>query len=119
MQLTYIDMDDGVRKIDLLGRLDLEGANTIDLRFTTLTTATRTFAIIDLAGVEFLASIGIATLVRNARSARLRDGNLVLLSPRPNVAQVLASMKIDQLLPVCHTLEEARVAVRAVPPSRT
>jgi len=117
MELTHEDLDDGIRKIDLFGRLDLEGAERIDIRFTALTAATRTFAVIDLSGVEFMASIGIATLVRAARAARLRDGNLVLLSPRSNVAQVLASMKIDQLLPVCATLEEARRIVRAVPPT--
>ena len=118
MELTHHDLDDGVRKIDLSGRLDLEGANAIDLRFTSLTAAAQTFAIIDLAGVEFIASIGIATLVRAARAARLRDGNLVLIHPRPNVAQVLISMKIDQLLPVYASLDEARAAVRTVPPSR-
>jgi anti-anti-sigma factor len=115
MELTYSDLEDGTRKIDLVGRLDLEGANKIDLRFTALTTAAQTFSVIDLSAVEFIASIGIATLVRNARAARLRHGNLVLLSPRPNVAQVLTSMKIDQLLPLYTTLENARAAVRDVP----
>jgi len=119
MELTYSDFEDGVRKIDLVGRLDLEGANEIDLRFTALTSAARMLTIVDLAGVEFLASIGIATLVRNARSARLREGNLVLINPRPNVAQVLTSTKIDSLLPVCATLEEARAAVRILPTTRT
>ncbi len=118
MELRYSDLGDGVRKIDLAGRLDLEGANAIDLRFTTLTTIGRTFTVVDLSGVEFIASIGIATLVRNARTAKLHGGNLVLLSPQPNVAQVLTSMKIDQLLPVCATLDEARALVLAPPLSQ-
>lgn len=117
MELTYRDLEDGIRKIDLVGRLDLEGAERIDIQFTALTAAARTFAIIDLAGVEFMASIGIATLVRAARAARLRNGHLVLLNPRANVAQVLTSMKIDQLLPVCASLEAAREVVRTVPPA--
>ena len=117
MELIFSDLDDGVRKIDLTGRLDIEGAEAIDLRFTALTSTAQTFVIVDLTGVDFLASIGIATLVRNAKAARLRKGNLVLLNPRPNVAQVLASTHIDQILPVCVTLEEARAAVRAAPPT--
>jgi anti-anti-sigma factor len=119
MELTYSDFADGVRRIDLTGRLDLEGADAIALRFTALTATHQRFVIVDLAGVEFLASMGIATLVRNARAVQLRGGNLVLLNPRPNVAQVLTSTRIDHVLPVCRTLEEALVAVRAVPPART
>jgi anti-anti-sigma factor len=119
MELIYSDLADGVRKIDLSGRLDVEGVEAIDLRFTFLTSTHQSFVIIDLAGVEFMASMGIAALVRNARAVRLRGGNLVLLNPRPSVAQVLVSMRIEQLLPVCQTLDEAYAAVRAAPGRRT
>jgi anti-anti-sigma factor len=116
MKLTSTDLPDGIRKIDLTGRLDLEGADAIDLKLTVLVSSRRTFAVVDLAGVEFLASIGIATLVRNAKAVRLREGNLVLLNPQPNVAKVLASTRIDQLIPVCYSLDEAQRLVRAQPP---
>jgi anti-anti-sigma factor len=119
MELVYSDLADGARKIDLTGRLDLEGAESIDLRFTALTSTRQSFVIIDLAGVEFLASMGIASLVRNARAVRLRGGNLVLLNPRPSVAQVLVSTRIDHLLPICRSLDEALAVVRALPPVRT
>jgi anti-anti-sigma factor len=119
MDLISKDLADGVRKIELSGRLDLEGANAIDLKFTILTTAARTFSIVDLTDLEFLASIGIATLIRNARAARLREGNMVLLNPRPNVAAVLTTTRIDQMISVCYSLDEARVLVRASPPALT
>jgi len=117
MDLKHTDLADGVRKIDLTGRLDIEGSDAIALRFTALTCAQQTFAIVDLAGVEFLASVGIATLLRNAKAARLRRGNMVLLNPRPNVAQVLATTRIDRILLVCQTMEEAHAAVLAAPPA--
>jgi anti-anti-sigma factor len=116
MELVYMDLEDGLRKIDLKGRLDVEGANAIDLKFTALAASQKTFVIVDLSEVDFIASMGIATLVRSAKSARLREGNLVLLSPQPNVASVLAMTRIDQILPVCRSLEEARAQVRSVPP---
>lgn len=116
MELTSTDLPDGIRKIDLSGRLDLEGTDAIDLKLTVLISARQTFAIVDLAAVEFLASLGIAVLMRNAKAARRREGNVVLLNPRPNVAKVLAAMRIDQLIPVCYSLDEARVLVRAPPP---
>lgn len=119
MNLTSTDLGEGLRKIDLCGRLDLEGASAIELEFTALTTAAQTYSIVDLAQVEFLASIGIATLIRNARAARLRRGNMVLLNPRPNVASVLTTMRINQMIPLCYSIDEARVRVLASPPTVT
>jgi anti-anti-sigma factor len=112
MELISTELPDGIRKIDLTGRLDLEGADAIDLKLTVLVSTQRTFAIVDLAEVEFLASIGIATLVRNAKAVRQRQGNMVLLNPQPNVAKVLSSTRIDQIIPVCYTLDDARALVR-------
>jgi anti-anti-sigma factor len=108
---------DGIRKIDLSGRLDIEGAAAINLRLTVLTTAERTFSIIDLAGVDFLASMGIATLLQSAKAARLRNGNMVLMNPQANVAKVLVAMRIDKIVPVCGSLDEARILLGASPPA--
>jgi anti-anti-sigma factor len=113
MNLTYADLPDGVRKIDLAGRLDVEGANTIDLRLTSLTSTSKTLVVVDLSGVEFLASLGIATLVRCARATRQRQGHFVLFNARPNVAQVLVSTRMDHLLPMYADLEQARAALFA------
>ena len=113
MELTVIDFADGVRKIDLKGRLDVDGAEAIDLKFTVLTSSDRTMSIIDMSAVDFLASIGLATIVRSAKSAHLRQGALVLLSPQPNVARVLAASRIDQVIPVCYSLDEARARLTA------
>ena len=115
MDMKYTDLADGIRKIDLTGRLDIEGANAIDLPFTALTSTQCCFVVVDLEGVEFLASIGIATLVRNAKALRLREGYMVLMNPRANVAKVLATTRIDSVLPVFQSLEEARQALRAGP----
>ena len=115
MEFIHEDLEDGLRKIDLVGRFDLEGANEIDLGFTSLVATQKSFVIVDLSRVDFIASLGISVLVRNARAVRLRAGNLVLLNPQPNVARVLASTRIDQILAVCQTLEEARLQLRSAP----
>jgi anti-sigma B factor antagonist len=113
IELTSVDLPDGIRKIDLSGRLDIAGE--IDLKFTVLMSARQAFAVVDLSGVDFLASIGLATLVRGAKTARLRGGNMVLLNPQSNVAKVLASSRIDQVIPVCHDLDHALTVVRLGP----
>jgi anti-anti-sigma factor len=116
MELAYADLENGVRKIDLKGRLDVEGATAIDLKFTTLAAVRRAFLVVDLTHVDFIASLGIATLVRNARALRLRKGNLVLLNPQPNVARALAATRIDEVLSVCRDLQEACALVLADAP---
>ena len=116
MNLAYDDFD-GVRIIKLNGRMDLEGASAIDLQFTSLTSTQRFFVVVDLTDVEFMASMGLGTLVRSAKAVRLREGHLVLFNPQPSVRQVLASTRLDRVLPMYSSLEEARSAARSMPPA--
>jgi anti-sigma B factor antagonist len=115
MELTYDDLSDGIRTIKLKGRMDLEGTAAIDLKFTSLTSTQRAFVVVDLTEVDFMASLGLATLVRNAKAVRLREGNMVLLNPKPSVRQVLASTRIDQFILIYSDLTEARHAAKAPP----
>jgi len=112
MLVEHDDLEDGVRMIRLKGRLDLEGAEAADLKLTSLAAVRQGWVIVDLDGVEFMSSIGVSVIVRVARACTSRQGKLVLLSPRPNVADVLARTQIDQLIPVFSDVESALVAVR-------
>jgi len=113
MQIEHNDLEDGVRMIRLIGRLDLEGAEAIDLKLTSLAAVRKGYVIVDLDGVEFMSSIGLSVIVRVARALLAREGRLVLLQPRPNVADVLSRTQIDQVIPVCPDLDAARTAVFA------
>jgi anti-anti-sigma factor len=113
MELTYEDLEDGVRAIRLKGRLDLEGADAIDLKLTSLAAVRQGSVVLDLALVEFLASIGVSVIVRTAKALSSRGGRLVLLSPRPNIADVLTRTQIDQIIPVFYDLAAARAAALA------
>jgi anti-sigma B factor antagonist len=114
MELTFEDLEDGVRRINLAGRMDVEGARDIDLKFTSLSASTRGWIVVDLSGVEFMSSLGVGTLVRSATAQRFRQGKLVLLSPPANVDRVLTSTRINEVIEVYRDFEAARRAVRAV-----
>jgi len=43
---------------------------------------------------------------------------MVLLAPQPNVARVLQSTRVDQILDVFYDLEQALEAVRGAQPNR-
>jgi anti-sigma B factor antagonist len=113
MELTYEDLDDGVRTVRLAGRLDVEGSQEIDLKFTSLTASHQAYVIVDMSLVNFLSSLGLGTLVRSAKAQMSRQGKMVLLAPQPNVARVLQSTRVDQIVDVFYDFEQARQAVRS------
>jgi anti-sigma B factor antagonist len=100
MQLDSELLDGDILKITLDGRLDVEGTQAIDLKFTALTATKRAGILVDMTGVSFLASIGIRTLLTSAKVASNRGGKLVLVNPQPMVRDVLDRSGVSSLVPV-------------------
>jgi anti-anti-sigma factor len=100
MELRSEQLADGVERISLVGRLDIAGAQDNDLRLTSLVATRRVLAVVDLSEVSSLASIGIRTLVTNARAQSLRGGAMALANPQPLVAEVLKVAGIDTIIPM-------------------
>jgi len=112
MELSFEDLDDGVRRINLRGRMDMEGTQEIDLKFTSLAASRQSWIVVDLSGVDFMSSLGLGTLVRSAAAQVLRKGKLVLLSPQANVEKVLETTRVNEVVAVFHDFDAARSAVR-------
>ncbi|MEI6302752.1 MAG: STAS domain-containing protein [Betaproteobacteria bacterium] len=112
MQIDSERLDGGVLKIALAGRMDVQGTQEIDLKFTGYT-ANQQAVIVDMSAVEFLASIGIRTLLLAAKAISRRGGKVVIFNPDSNVTSVLEMAGIDTLIPICRSLDEACSAVAA------
>jgi anti-sigma B factor antagonist len=63
--------------------------------------------VVDLAGVTFLASIGIRTLLLGAKAVQRRGGCLILLNPVDEVQHVLEVMGMTDLMPIFRDSEAA------------
>ena len=63
--------------------------------------------VLDLSGVEFMASAGDQVLLEVADQLEQAGGALVLVGPRPMVARVLALTRADKLIPTAATVDEA------------
>jgi len=113
MELIHEDNADGVRIIRLKGRMDIEGNNAVALRFNALAVGGGPMVVVDLSGLEFLSSIGIATLVQSAKAAKLRKGILAIFGARPHVLTSLERTNIPSIIPTCGTLDEALARVSA------
>jgi anti-sigma B factor antagonist len=113
MQLTVTELDDGIRMVELKGRMDIDGTQKIGLQLAAVTATEKVSVIMDLSLVEFMASIGIGAIVGAANAARQRGGKIVLFNPRPIVALVLEKTGVDAIIPIVTNLDAARTALRA------
>jgi anti-anti-sigma factor len=100
LQLEKTVLDNGIKQISLTGRLDMKGTAEVEDQFTIHTATQRAGVLIDLSGVEFLASIGMRMLVANAKALRGRGGQMALYKPQPLIAEALRAAGIDELIAV-------------------
>lgn len=110
MRMDTAEVAPGVTKANLTGRLDIGGSQEIDLAFNVLTASARAL-IVDLAQVEFVASMGLRMLIMGARTMTRKGGRMVLLRPGKEVEAVLVSSGTDNVVPILRDLDEA---IRAV-----
>ena len=110
MQISVEKLPDAVTRVVLSGPLDIKGAASVELPFTTVTSSNER-VVIDVAEVDYVASIGLRLLVSAARTVSRRGGRLVLCHTTENVSKVLAMSGLSQMLPSFPTLEQAVDAV--------
>ncbi len=112
MPIAIQELDGNVTKVVLSGRIDVAGAREIDLPMSVVA-GSRRAVVIDLAAVDFMASMGLRSLVVCAKTIIGKRGRVVLLAPQPAVAEVLTVSGIDDLIPIHHDEAAAIAAVGA------
>ena len=111
MELNISELGKGITMIKLNGILDIHGVNQIETKFAAHCSGENPRVIVDMAGVSFLASIGVRLLVTNAKSLRTRNGKMALLNPTPDVMNVLEITDIPAIIPVYSNLESAEAVL--------
>jgi anti-anti-sigma factor len=110
MRIETEEMANGILKVGLHGRMDIAGVDAIALQLTALTAPMGRRVIVDLSGVDFLASIGVRAILQNARAMGLRGGAMAVCCARPVVTQVLESAGVGNVVAVCPNLDAARAS---------
>ena len=111
MEMHVEKLDGDITRVRLVGRMDYAGATEIDGKFMELANREK-FVLVDLSKVNFLASMGIRTLIMAAKALKERDGKMILFSPETMVASVLKTSGTDILIPVHYDLPLARKALQ-------
>jgi anti-anti-sigma factor len=99
MKLDIATIENGITKVSLSGRLDIDGALKIDSEFNKIAEEKKN-VLVDLSEVTFLASLGIRTLITGAKATANNGGRMVLLNPQPNVEKVLRTSRVDTVIPI-------------------
>ncbi len=112
MQIGIEEIGPKLARITLTGRLDVVGTDAVDLQCNAIAGSSKG-VIADLAGVSFLSSIGIRMLISCSTVMERRGGKMVLLSPQPQVYEVLEVTGVLDLLTVMADDTEAMRAIGA------
>jgi anti-anti-sigma factor len=97
---------DGHAVVALRGELDVADAVAVAAALGSV--ATREAGIIvDLAGLKFIDSSGVAALVRGRRQAWEAGGDLILAAPQQTVMRVLDVIRLADAFSIYATVEEA------------
>jgi anti-anti-sigma factor len=111
MKISTEELDGSITKIVLDGRLDIEGAQVVDLKMNILAGSSE-FLLIDMSQVTFLGSMGLRSILVPAQTVHRRGGKVVLFAPIPMVEEVFRASAVDQLIPIHHELGSALAALR-------
>src|SRR5579862_2332425 len=110
MAIVVEELENDLTFVRLSGRIDVAGAVDIEMPMNVVG-GSRSWVVVDLSEVDFMASLGLRCLVQCAKAVQARRGKLVLLAPQPIVAEVITTSGIDELVPVYQLHAEAVAAV--------
>ena len=93
--------------VEVQGEVDMHSSPKLRQELARLTGDRVKTIVVDLKGVEFMDSSGIATLVQALKEARPFGGRVRLASPGGNVMRVLKLSNLTTLFEVYETRDEA------------
>ncbi len=113
MPIVIEDLAGGITKVVITGRIDIAGAAAIDMPMS-IVGGSRRHVVIDLSGVDFMASLGLRSIVLSGKAIMSKGGKVALLSPQPAVEEVITTSGIDELIAI---YKDEAAAIAAVSPA--
>ncbi|MEV6135476.1 STAS domain-containing protein [Nocardia sp. NPDC051990] len=108
---TTVDAHEGATVLTVSGEVDLATAPALENSIEAILAGKPAVLIIDLTGVSFLASAGMATLV--AAHQRAGDATTIMIvADGPATSRQLKMTSLDQVFALHSTLAEALAALR-------
>ena len=94
-------------------KLTMANAAQIKQQLSELVDQGKTNLVLDMAGVNFTDSSGLAVLVACYKNVQKVQGNAVLLSPQPAVQSLLELTRLQELFEIYQDLNAAVKGIKA------
>ena len=99
VEIQTTTIDDEIL-ITVKGEVDLYSSPELRTAILDAVPAAAAEVAVDLSGVDYIDSSGVATLVEGLKSAREHDKKFVLVKPAASVRQVLELARLDSIFEV-------------------
>jgi len=96
---------DGILVIELVGRLDTASYQTVEPRFMEILEKEKNI-LIDCARLDYICSFGLRLVLKMSKAIRVKEGLLVICSPREFVKEVFEVSGYNRIMPILPTREE-------------
>ena len=102
-----VEQVDGATVVRLRGEVDLNVSPVLRSRLKELTYAKRPVIVVDMSGVPYIDSSGVATLVECLQSVSRYDGQLHLVALTQRAMSVFEISRLNTVFSIHGSLEEA------------
>lgn len=98
---------DGKNILQVKGRLDATSSPNLEKELLALLDAGEKDYVADLAGLEYISSVGLRVLLMAAKKAKSAGGKVVLSSLNDHVHEVFEIAGFTAIFPIYSSLDEA------------
>ncbi len=104
--------ENGIAVLVLSGRLNQTSADTLHAAAMEIAGDENHRAlIVDMGGVDFIASVGIRSLIRPSQALSMRGGKLAVANLNPQISEFFKLTGLDQMFRVYESVADAAVDV--------
>ena len=94
------------RTVYLEGRLNDATVGILDEALDTIAGSSATVVVFDLAGLEYISSVGLRSIFRAQKAMAARSGKTLLINPQPPVKKVFEIVNAADLTAVFSSVQE-------------
>jgi anti-sigma B factor antagonist len=109
VKITERDQE-GVTVFTLEGRIDTQGAETLDQALQAAVTAGKSWMVLDMSQSGYICSAGLRTLADVLTKNRAQDGDLKLAAVPPRVLSILQVIGFDNFFSIYDSVKDAVAA---------
>ena len=94
------------RTVALEGRLNDVTVGLLDAELEKIASSTATVVVFDLAGLEYVSSVGLRSIFRAQKAMTAKGGKTLLINPQPQVKKVFDIVNAADITAVFSSVQE-------------